>query len=425
MKTIRLVTATCAALITIMAGSVPAGPAGAAVRAGDWPQFMGGRYHQGWNPVEYRLTPASAPALRPAWTEPIETSSYAPNSGSPVIVDSTVVVGGPAVTARDVATGRLLWARELRGSVITTPAWAGRTIVVAEVPDAYGEESFTGVAAMDAATGVVRWERRVAGAGLTSPTVAGGSVLIGYDTGVARLRLADGRLMWRTDLPGRVSSPTADGTRVFVGDTGGTGLTALNLRTGQRLWRRVGGTEGYTVDGFAPALLGGVLFAPLDGITALDARTGSVRWRGERGTTFPWGLATDGRRVIGVSNDAHVVAVAARTGRPLWSADLHGVVRAAAIAGGVAFFGSQSRTGANQIDLIDVATGAPLGEIALPGFGDDLTYTPMPVAVSRGRVAVADWEYLVLLGPPPGDSTISPLSRRVRGTAEMPAGSIP
>jgi outer membrane protein assembly factor BamB len=363
-----------------------------------------GAAHQGWNSSETQITPTTAATLTPAWTRPIEASGYSVNTGSPIIVGSTVVVGGGAVTARDVATGTQLWSRRLSGVVITTPAWAGNTIIVTEVP-AVGSD-FSGVAALDAATGAVKWERRLDGAGNTSPSVVGTSVLVSYGTvTVARLRLSNGRPVWTAALPpGGVSSPTSDGVRVYVSDSGGTEVTALDIHRGAVLWRRLlPGTEGGTTDGFAPASINGNLYAPFteNGVVALDAATGKVLWHTQIGETFWWGLSTDGSRVIGVSNDTHVVALAASTGQQLWTREVGGIARTAALAGGVALLSDQSAAGINQVELLDAATGTELGSVALRTVAEpDPTTSPMPVAVSNGRVAVPDWDRLVVLTLP-------------------------
>jgi hypothetical protein len=390
-------------LVGIVLSLIAPGPASALTR-NDWPQFMSGATHQSWNRAETAITPATAPGLRQVWAKELDVSGYLPSSGSPVIVGSSVVVGGGTVTARAVADGRLLWKRRLRGVVVTTPAWSGSTIVVTEMARTTGDTRFTGVAALEAGTGAVRWQRRIADAGLSSPTIVGRSVLVSDNTGVTRLSLRNGRVIWRAPLPqGPVSAPASDGLRVYVNHHGGGKVTALDLSTGASIWS-VGDEGGsFTTDGFAPTLANGLLYAPQAGrgVAALDPATGAQRWRAEDGETFWWGLATDRDHLIGSSNDTHVFALNARTGKRLWTRDLGGIARTAALAGGVALFADQSADGANQVDLLDLRTGAVLGAVAVPPVANgDLSYSPMPVAVSNGRVAVADWDHLAMLALP-------------------------
>jgi glucose dehydrogenase len=400
MRRVRSLAAAFVTFLAVVMVGTPAAPASAVVPAGDWPQFMAGPYHQGWNRVESQITPTSAPALRPAWAQRIDPGPIGP--GSPSIVGSTVVVGGGAVTAFDLATGDLLWSTKLKGVIATAPAWAGKTIVVTETQDTGSGGTFAGVAALDAATGAVKWEHEISSAGYSSPSVIDNSVLVSYDSGVARLRLSDGRLVWAASLgglPGPVSSPTSDGKRVYVTDSEFTEVTALDIHRGVPVWRQLiapGG--GGTIEGFPPALIDGVLYAPLvnSGVVAFDAATGTELWHTQIGETFWWGLCTDGTHVIGVSNRTHVVALSAATGEQLWTHDLTGDSRAAALAGGVALFADQSATGASQVELFDIATGTALGTIALPSLG-----SPLPVAVSNGHVAVAIWDQLVVLTLPP------------------------
>jgi outer membrane protein assembly factor BamB len=379
-------------LTVVLVGALAAPAEG---RTGDWPQFMAGPYHQGWNKFESQITPANAPALRQAWAQPILSGPYGP--GSPVIVGSTVVVGGGAVTAHDLATGNLLWSTTLTGGVATAPAWAGDTIVVTET-QATAPDAFTGVAALDAATGAVKWERQIAGAGYSSPSVTGDSVLVSYNSGVARLRLSDGSLVWTVPLgglPGTVSSPTTDGSRVYVVDSEATEVTALDIDSGAIVWQRPSGSNGGdTIEAFPPALIHGVLYAPfVNMVVAFKAATGTELWRRPIGT-FWWGLPTDGVRVIGVADRTQLIALAAATGKRLWAQNLTGDARAAALAGGVALVADQSTTGTSQLELFDIATGTKLGVIALP------SWAPLPVAVSNGHVAVATWEQLVVLTLP-------------------------
>src|SRR6478609_7113170 len=103
--------------------------------ARDWPQFMGGKLHQGRNPVESVLSGSSVSGLALAWSAPIGLNHFAPNSGSPSVSRGVVYIGSVGIRAYDRETGALLWSRRSIGTVTTTPAVIGDHVIVGTVDD--------------------------------------------------------------------------------------------------------------------------------------------------------------------------------------------------------------------------------------------------------------------------------------------------
>jgi outer membrane protein assembly factor BamB len=146
------------------------------------------------------------------------------------------------VQARDTASGRLLWSRQMCFSLPDGGCFYGTSNGPIAAGDGivYVTNGSGGMAAHDADTGRQLWSR-VVGAGNfinTAPVVEGDVVYISVH---------DGR------------------------------VHALNRLTGAELWSAPVGNYNHTT----PALANGVLYVGSDtrGITAIDAKTGAVRWQ--------------------------------------------------------------------------------------------------------------------------------------------------
>ena len=156
---------------------------------------------KGWDPVSgvgdwlERLSPVSTP--EPAWT----ARTGARPEHAVVAGRAIVVVMRDAVEARDAATGDKLWSREARWAAVAGTGSNG--VVVASRGKGGGLE------ALDPATGAVRWDDGESRAVWTYREMLLTLTCSGQAECVLAGRApADGRVLWRTSLPGDAKAPT-------------------------------------------------------------------------------------------------------------------------------------------------------------------------------------------------------------------------
>jgi outer membrane protein assembly factor BamB len=148
---------------------------------------------------------------------------------------------------------------------------------------------------LDATTGAVRWRAPLRINPWGGPSVDGNVVVlggstIGYDPrtlkgakgDVVALNLADGKEMWRKEVPGGVVSSVALAGGLAVATATDGKIRAFDLATGERRWVYEGKTPFFA----APAVAGGVAYAGdlLGGVHALDLLDGKPRWKLDLGT---------------------------------------------------------------------------------------------------------------------------------------------
>src|SRR5919108_656854 len=163
---------------------------------------------------------------------------------------------------------------------------------------------------------------------------------------------AFGGLQWRVQTGGPVrSSPVIDGSTIYIGSGDGN-VYAINANTGTVRWRHA--TDAAVAS--TPAVSNGLVFVNgNDGrFRALRATDGRLVWSFASGAAMPlkWGYesgeiytsspAVDGNTVVFGSQDGHVYALDARTGRERWRFRTGGRVYASpAIAAGMVFAADQ------------------------------------------------------------------------------------
>jgi outer membrane protein assembly factor BamB len=240
----------------------------AAVRADDWPQWLGPQRDAVWRESGIlKVFPDTGPKI--AWRTPIG-SGYA----------------GPAV-----ADGRVYVADRLNKTGAANPA------------NPFDRGSVPGlerVQCLDEKTGEVLWARQYDctytvsyGAGpRVAPLVSGGRVYtLGAEGNLFCLNAKDGNIVWSRDLKkdfnaktplwGFSAAPLLDGDKLIclVGGEGSVAV-ALNKDTGAELWRALSAKE----PGYAPPTLiqaGGkrqlIIWHP-ESVNSLDPETGKVYW---------------------------------------------------------------------------------------------------------------------------------------------------
>lgn len=163
-------------------------------------------------------------------------------------------------------------------------------------------------------------------------TVAGGHVYIGSEKAqVYALNEADGAVKWTVnlDMPslslrGESAPATAFGAAVVGGDNGR--VSAVLMQQGQMIWQqRISQATGSTeIDRLSdvdttPVVVNGVVFALAynGNLTALDLRSGQIMWKRELGSVNDF--IVDGNRIYLVDQNDRVMALTIDGGVTLWT----------------------------------------------------------------------------------------------------------
>ncbi|MBE7209923.1 MAG: PQQ-like beta-propeller repeat protein [Gluconacetobacter diazotrophicus] len=194
-----------------------------------------------------------------------------------------VVDGVAESMALDAATGHIKWRVD-----VGTPGRSAPTVVGAQMFFGTIDERLF---ALDTATGKQLWVYQASASdtivfGQPAPAVVGGTVLAGFGSGdIAALRAESGELLWSDTLGstgGRNSIldfSSVHGLPVISGGTAyvisvGRVLTAIDLRSGRRLWERtVSGKDDLVVNGEWLFLL-----SQDSQLACVDRLNGHVRW---------------------------------------------------------------------------------------------------------------------------------------------------
>ncbi len=205
-----------------------------AVKAGEaWPFFHNDAGHRGY------VTNGPRPPLVPAWSTNIGGTIHI---SSPVIAEGRVYAASSfgesledcAVTALDLATGRMLWRAPVDSSIKHSLAvWDGNVMAVSQAATLYCFNR----------DGFARWTA---------------SLDRGHDD------------RWET------SFPVTDGKVVYAGRC--TGFGAYDLASGKPLWNQPGGSDWWPSIYSGPSLGSGTVYQGGPFARALDPATGDIRW---------------------------------------------------------------------------------------------------------------------------------------------------
>lgn len=303
------------------AGVERTGDAPAISLNGDWSQFHGGSARAGVAAGEI------APPLSVAWTAHLGAPL---NLGGPVVAGDAVIIGtqgedapGGALVALDATTGQERWRVPMANAIKRTPAVADGVAVACTVT---GE-----LVAVDVATGAVRWRYQLGDPSCcwiyTAPVIADGVVCLGEAFHFAAVDLQSGEPRWIRDDFGHLaefvnmSSPAALDDRLFVSFFWQQhNYAALDVRTGETLWRHSEGTRRGAMCG-AAAGYGKVYVTRVTmNLECLDATTGDLHWRTRLGAIFNQATPCVTEEVVyAVSGLGSVQALDADTGESRWS----------------------------------------------------------------------------------------------------------
>ncbi|KAA8995734.1 outer membrane protein assembly factor BamB [Affinibrenneria salicis] len=256
--------------------------------------------------------------LRPAWQD---TKAFAADRKG-------------MVKALDIDSGKELWRISLAEKTgllsADRPALLSGGLTVAGNHLYVGSEKAQ-VYALNTEDGTQAWQSRVAGEVLSRPVVDGGVVLVHTSNGMLQaLDEASGAVKWTVnlDMPtlslrGESAPTTAFGAAIVGGDNGR--VNAVMISEGQLIWQqRISQPGGVTeIDRLndvdtTPVVSGEVVYAlGYNGtMTALDLRSGQVLWKRELGSVHDF--IVDGDRIYLVDQNDRVIALNTNGGVNLW-----------------------------------------------------------------------------------------------------------
>lgn len=170
-------------------------------------------------------------------------------SGGLTISDDKIFIGTErgTVIALNKENGEVLWDVEVAGEALSKPVVSGDMVVI--------HTSNGQLQALDTATGSIKWTVNMDTPSLSlrgesAPAVAFGAAIVGGDNGrVSAVLLSQGQLIWQQRISQVTSSteigrlndvdmtPVIDDGKVYAIAYNGT-LAALDMRSGQMLWKR-------------------------------------------------------------------------------------------------------------------------------------------------------------------------------------------
>ncbi|MFY3762893.1 PQQ-binding-like beta-propeller repeat protein, partial [Escherichia coli] len=195
----------------------------------------------------------------------------------------------------------------------------------------YAADRFGIVKAMDADSAIA-WQTKVAGEAISRPVVSDGMVLVHTSNGMLQaLNEADGAVKWTVnlDMPslslrGESAPAVAFGAAIVGGDNGR--VSAVLMQQGQIIWQqRISQPSGATeIDRLndvdtTPVIVDGVVYAlGYNGnLTALDLRSGQIIWKRELGSVNDF--IVDAGRIYLIDQNDRVVALSTEGGVTVWT----------------------------------------------------------------------------------------------------------
>ncbi|MBB3323681.1 MULTISPECIES: outer membrane protein assembly factor BamB [Atlantibacter] len=255
----------------------------------------------------------------------------------PAFQDDTVFAADRRgiVKAVSLADGKEQWSIDL--SEKTSFLSANRPALLSGGLTAAGGHVYVGsekaqVYALNSADGSIVWQSKVAGEALSRPVVSDGVVLVHTSNGMLQaLNESDGAVKWTVslDMPslslrGESAPAIAFGAAIVGGDNGR--VSAVLMQQGQMIWQqRISQATGATeIDRLSdvdttPVVVNGVVYALAynGNLTALDLRSGQIMWKRELGSVNDFVI--DNGRIYLVDQTDRVLALNTEGGVTLWT----------------------------------------------------------------------------------------------------------
>jgi outer membrane protein assembly factor BamB len=340
---------------------------GAAADAGSWPEFRG--------PTGQGLAEGAGPRewsreAGVAWKVELPAHGWS----SPVIAEGKLVLtgarseGGATVLsafALDVASGRLLWQQDLfKPTEEETAALHGKNSLASSTPVladgvAYVHFGHMGTAALSLADGKLMWKSQVSyppvhGNG-GSPVLVGDLLVFNADAAsdptVVALRKADGTVAWRTPRGQEVRSTFSFSTPLVIENGGrteilspGSGMIgAYAPDDGRLLWKATYG-EGYSVVP-RPVVADGMVYVAtgynVPKVIAVrlagaegDVTETHVAWEATRRMPKTPSMIASGGQILALDDTGMLTALDAASGEVRWMERLPGNFSASPVLAG-------------------------------------------------------------------------------------------
>lgn len=255
----------------------------------------------------------------------------------PAFLDGTVYAADRhgIVKAMNIADGKEVWRVDLSEKTgwlsRNRPAQLSGGVTVAGAHAYIGSEKAQ-IYALNTADGTIAWQTRVAGEALSRPVVSDGLVLVHTSNGILQaLNESDGAVKWTVnlDMPslslrGESAPTSAYGAAIVGGDNGR--VSAVLMQQGQMIWQqRISQATGATeIDRLSdvdttPVVVNGVVYALAynGNLTALDLRSGQIMWKRELGSVNDF--IVDGGRIYLVDQNDRLLALNTEGGVTLWT----------------------------------------------------------------------------------------------------------
>jgi len=255
----------------------------------------------------------------------------------PAFLDDTVYAADRhgIVKAMNIADGKEVWRVDLSEKTgwlsRNRPALLSGGVTVAGAHAYIGSEKAQ-IYALNTADGTIAWQTRVAGEALSRPVVSDGLVLVHTSNGILQaLNESDGAVKWTVnlDMPslslrGESAPTSAYGAAIVGGDNGR--VSAVLMQQGQMIWQqRISQATGATeIDRLSdvdttPVVVNGVVYALAynGNLTALDLRSGQIMWKRELGSVNDF--IVDGGRIYLVDQNDRLLALNTEGGVTLWT----------------------------------------------------------------------------------------------------------
>jgi eukaryotic-like serine/threonine-protein kinase len=298
---------------------------------GDWPTFAGSSTRTGL------ADQTIIPPLTQMWEFDVSAGI---GNGSPLMVDSTLIVGNlrGELYAADGRTGKRIGWVKLGEAIQGSPVVDGSMVYVAV------SNSNESLLAFDLRTGKTEWKKDF-GDVEVSPLLMKERLYFGNTEGqffcVEPLR---GDLVWKYEIPenklhnGFRSSPAGVGTTVVIGGENGT-VYALDAEKGTVRWSYKTGSYIAGTPSIADSL---VFVGTLAGtMYGLELDSGRVRWRFDSGAPIYGNAAVAEGSVFFGNLAGNLIALRAGSGERLWQNTLESPINSGpAVTRGYLYIGT-------------------------------------------------------------------------------------
>jgi outer membrane protein assembly factor BamB len=358
----------------------------------NWSEFRRGPAHNGYNPVENVLRPATVPGLELQWSAATGNQIQS----SPAVANGVVYVGSQDnnLYAFKASTGAPIWSAATGNQIQSSPTVANGVVYVS---------SYDGkLYAFNAATGAPIWSVAFHGQPsiFSSPTVSNGVVYVGVSDYLYAFNASTGGFLWDAATGDQIfSSPAVANGVVYVGSLDNS-LYAFNAVSGAPIWSAATGDQIFS----SPAVANGVVYVgSLDhNLYAFNAASGALIWSAATGEAIGQSSPAVANGVVYIgSQDRGLYAFNASTGAPIWSvATGNDIESSPAVANGVVYVGSTD----TKLYAFNATTGALLWSAAT---GNVIYSSP---AVTDGMVYIGSYDnnFYAFALPPPEASKFAP-----------------